>query len=178
MRFYVVGGPVYETMGSQFDRAELAALATGLGLNPHVGFVDFQPDPSQIYPALDIVVHASTRPEPFGLTIIEAMACGRAVIATAAGGAAELLTPGEDALAVPPGDVAALAIGLRQLLADADMRGRLGAQARLTAVRRFDARRLGAQLGAIYRRALTPAAMPANLPDSFKCVSLATQGNA
>jgi glycosyltransferase involved in cell wall biosynthesis len=166
VRFYVVGGPVYETQGSQFSRAELLNLAAQLGIGGRVGFVDFQPDPSTIYPALDIVVHASTRPEPFGLTIIEAMACGRAVIATAAGGAAELLTPSEDAVAVPPGDAAALAGALCQLLRDADGRARLGSQARRTAVRRFDVRRLGPQIVGVYRRVLTPTA-EAELPRLF-----------
>ena len=48
--------------------------------------------------ALDVVVHASTQPEPFGLVIAEAMACGRAVVVSSGGGAAEIVTPGEDAL--------------------------------------------------------------------------------
>lgn len=65
--------------------------------------------------ALDIVVHASTQPEPFGLVIAEAMACGRAVIASQAGGAAEIIDPGENALGLPPGDAAVLAERIVQL---------------------------------------------------------------
>jgi glycosyltransferase involved in cell wall biosynthesis len=172
VRFYIIGGPVYQTHGSQFSGVELHGLATALGIDRHCGFIGFQPDPWEIYPALDIVVHASTRPEPFGLTIIEAMACGRAVIATAAGGAAELVTPGQDALAVPPGDPAALADAIEQLLADAELRQRLGASARATAIERFDAARLGPQLTAVYRQVLEP---PVNLRGSFKQASLAAQ---
>ena len=52
--------------------------------------------------ALDIVVHASTEPEPFGLTIAEGMASGRAVIVSAAGGAAEIVQDGVDALTCAP----------------------------------------------------------------------------
>ena len=77
LRFYVVGGPIYKTAGSQFTQAQLRAQAQTLGLGSRVGFIGFQDDPAIIYRAADIVVHASTRPEPFGLTIIEAMACGR-----------------------------------------------------------------------------------------------------
>jgi glycosyltransferase involved in cell wall biosynthesis len=172
VRFYIIGGPVYQTDGSQFSAAELHGLAAALGIDRHCGFIGFQPDPWDVYPALDIVVHASTRPEPFGLTIVEAMACGRAVIATAAGGAAELVAPGQDALAVPPGDPAALAGALERLQADAELRQRLGASARATAVARFDAARLGPQLTAVYRQVLEP---PVNLRGSFKRASLAAQ---
>ena len=65
-----------------------------------VGFVPFVEDPVPVYRALDVVLHASTQPEPFGLTVVEAMACGRAVVVSAAGGAAELFTDGVDALGV------------------------------------------------------------------------------
>ena len=54
--------------------------------------------------SLDVAVHASTRPEPFGLTIAEAMGCGKPVVVAAAGGAAELFTPGHDGLGHAPGD--------------------------------------------------------------------------
>jgi len=74
-----------------------------------VGFVPFQDNPADVYRALDIVVHASTKPEPFGRTIVEAMACGKPVIAAQTGGAAELFTHDHDAVGVPPGDPAALA---------------------------------------------------------------------
>jgi glycosyltransferase involved in cell wall biosynthesis len=153
-RFYVIGGPIYKTRGSQFSREELAARAEALGLGKRVGFVPFQADPAEVYRALDVVVHASTQPEPFGLTIIEAMACGRAVIVSRAGGAAELFTDGEDALGAAPGDVERLAARMEQLLQSPQLRQTLGARARETAVRRFDSRRLGPQLSGLYRQAI------------------------
>jgi glycosyltransferase involved in cell wall biosynthesis len=153
-RFYVIGGPIYQTQGSQFHEAELRATVHALGLSPHVGFIGFQEKPEDIYPALDIVVHASTQPEPFGLTIVEAMACGRAVIAARAGGAAEIIEHDRDALGVPPGDVAALAGAIQSLLCNPAQRQRLGAEARRTALARFDQVRLGAQLVAVYEKAV------------------------
>ncbi len=73
-------------------------------------------------PALDVVVHASTRPEPFGRVIVEGMACGRAVVAVRDGGSAELFEDGVEALGVPPDDPDALAAAIDRLVADADLR--------------------------------------------------------
>jgi len=103
-----------------------------------VGLVPFQDDPVSVYRSLDIAVHASTRPEPFGLTVAEAMSCGRAVVVSA-----ELFRDGEDALGHPPGDVPALAGVLARLLTDAALRRRLGEAARRTAVSRFGFGQLG-----------------------------------
>jgi glycosyltransferase involved in cell wall biosynthesis len=150
VRFYLIGGPVYQTQGSQFSADELRSLGHVMDLDGKVGFIDFQRDPSEIYPALDVVVHASVQPEPFGLTIAEAMACGRAVVVAQAGGAAELFTPGYEALAVPPGDSRALVEAMQTLIQDASLRERLGAAARAAAVRRLDHSRLGPQLIRIY----------------------------
>ena len=146
VRFYIIGGPIYRTAGSQFSLEELSSYAASLGIAASVGFVPFQADPADIYRALDIVVHASTLPEPFGLTVAEAMACGRAVIVSNAGGAAEVFTDGVDALGHPPGDVAALAARMRQLIEDPGLRERLGSNARVTAKRQFDRSRLGPDL--------------------------------
>jgi glycosyltransferase involved in cell wall biosynthesis len=150
VRGYVVGGPIYATAGSQFTRDELEQRAAVNGLTGRVGVVPFQPDPADAYRMLDVVVHASTRPEPFGLTIAEAMSCGRPVVVAAAGGAAELFTPNEDALGFPPGDAAALADAIARLAADPNLRHQLGARARQTAVARFAVDRFGRELADVY----------------------------
>jgi glycosyltransferase involved in cell wall biosynthesis len=151
VRFYVVGGPIYRTLGSQYTRAELRGLAETLGIADRVGFIDFQREPAEIYRALDIVVQASTRPEPFGLTIAEAMACGRPVIVARAGGAAELFRPDVDAVGVPPADPAALTAALHRLITDPCLRQRLSDQARHSAAVRFSSESLAPQLLAAYR---------------------------
>ena len=87
--------------------------------------------------ALDVVVHASTEPEPFGLVIAEAMACGRPVIASRAGGAAEIVEPGVDGLSFSPGDVGQLAGAIARLAADPDERRRLG-EAAARGARQFE----------------------------------------
>ena len=87
MRGYIVGGPVYQTSGSQTSLEELRELVRALGLEGRIGFTGFVQDSSMAMRALDVVVHASTDPEPFGLVIAEAMACGKPVVVSRAGGA-------------------------------------------------------------------------------------------
>ena len=69
-------------------RGELERRAAANGLAGRVGFIPYQTDPADVYRMLDVAVHASIRPEPFGLTIVEAMSCGKPVVVSAAGGAA------------------------------------------------------------------------------------------
>ncbi len=153
VRAYVVGGALYETAGSQRSLDDLRALAGRLGVADRVGFTGYVEDAAAAMRGLDVVVHASTEPEPFGLVIVEAMACGRAVIASEAGGAAELIRPGVDALGHAPGDAAQLAARIAELAGDAGLRARLGAEGRATAERRFDRARLAAELVPIYQAA-------------------------
>ncbi len=151
VRGYVIGGALYQTDGSQHSLAELQAEAERLGLAGRVGFTGFVEDAASAMRALDVVVHASTQPEPFGLVIAEAMACGRALVASSAGGAAEIIHAGTDALAHAPGDEEALAELLARLTADEELRRRLGEAGRLTAGRSFDRARLARELIPIYR---------------------------
>jgi glycosyltransferase involved in cell wall biosynthesis len=151
VRGYIVGGPVYETSGSQVSLAELRALVASLGLDGRVGFTGFVQDSATAMRALDVVVHASTDPEPFGLVIAEAMACGRPVVASRAGGAMELTAPGVNALAYEPGDAAALARCLEELARDDGLRQRLSSAGRSTAEQSFNRRRMANELTPIYQ---------------------------
>ena len=158
VRGYVIGGPVYETAGSQVSLDELRASAAALGLTGRVGFTGFVTDAAQAMRALDVVVHASTEPEPFGLVIAEGMACARPVVVSRAGGAAEITTPGVDALAYAPGDAGQLAECLLSLVANASLRHRLGDAGRATAERVFDRRRLAVEMTPIYEALVARAA--------------------
>ena len=149
VRWFLIGGPIYRT-AAQFTEAELRAAVEARGLAERVGFIPFVADTAPIYRALDVVLHASTQPEPFGLTIAEAMACGRPVVVSAAGGAVELFTEEIDALGVSPGDAGALAEAVRRLTGDPELRLRLGSAARRTAEARFDATDYAKRLLAFY----------------------------
>jgi glycosyltransferase involved in cell wall biosynthesis len=150
VRAYIVGGPVYETEGSQFSIDELRGFAASLGIGGRIGFTGYLQDTAAAMRTLDVVVHASTDPEPFGLVIAEAMACGRAVIFSAAGGAAEVACPGVTALAHRPGDVAGLATCMERLIADPSLRARFADAGRQEA-KRFDRGRLAEELVPLYR---------------------------
>jgi glycosyltransferase involved in cell wall biosynthesis len=153
-RGYVVGGALYDTDGSQHSAEELRRLAADLGLTGRVGFAGFVDGVDGVMRALDVVVHASTAPEPFGLVIAEAMACGRAVITSGTGGASELVRDGVDAITHRPGDPADLASGIERLATDAPLRARLGRAARETAERRFDAGRFAEEFARTYEGAV------------------------
>jgi glycosyltransferase involved in cell wall biosynthesis len=150
-RAYVIGGSLYQTDGSQCSVEELRTAAAQMGISHLTGFTGFIDRPAEILRALDIVVHASTEPEPFGLVIVEAMACGRAVIVSQAGGAAEIIDEGVDALAHTPGDAAQLAQRIQQLALDGELRRRLGENGRAKALRCFDRARLTRDWVAIYQ---------------------------
>jgi glycosyltransferase involved in cell wall biosynthesis len=151
VRGYVIGDAQYQTEGSQFSLAALKTMAERLGVSSRVGFTGFVAEPAAAMRALDLVVHASTEPEPFGLVIVEAMACGRAVIVSDAGGAAELIASGVNALVHAPGNAEQLAERITELAADPALRARLGAAGRTTAEQRFNRTRLAQELIPIYQ---------------------------
>lgn len=152
VRAYIIGGTQYQTAGSQRTRAELISLAEALGLGGGVGFVDFQRDTAPVYRALDVVAHTSTEPEPFGLSIVEAMACGRAVAISHAGGAAEIAAACPGAATFPPGDASALTTLLCRLIADPPLRRTLGTAGRAAVERHFSRDVMGTALSTLYRR--------------------------
>jgi glycosyltransferase involved in cell wall biosynthesis len=150
IRAYIIGGPVYQTAGSQRSLQELDAYAAGLGLGGVVGFTGHIADVPAAMRALHIVVHASTSPEPFGMVIAEAMAAGRAVVAVREGGSGELFEDGVDALGHQMADAADLARQLSRLVEDVALREALGAAARRTAERRFSASRMACEFRQVY----------------------------
>jgi glycosyltransferase involved in cell wall biosynthesis len=103
-----------------------------------------------VYRALDIVVNASTRPEPFGRTVAEALAAGRTVVAPSAGGILEQISDGETGRLYPAGDATALASILGSLVASPEERRRLGAAAARHALSHLDAARLGPEVLGVY----------------------------
>ncbi len=155
VRGYVIGSALYQTEGSQYSLIELRNLASQLGIAEKIGFTGFIENSEAAIRSLDIVVHASTEPEPFGLVIAEAMACGRAVIVSESGGAAEITDTGINALGHRPGDAESLATDIERLSTNSDLRIRLGNAGRVTAEQRFDRLRLASELIPIYKQAIS-----------------------
>jgi glycosyltransferase involved in cell wall biosynthesis len=108
----------------------LRRLAVRLGIADRVTFSGFREDVAAELSRLDVLVHASVVPEPFGRVIVEGMAAGLPVIATGQGGPAEIIENEANGLLVPPNDTAALMHALRRLAARPELRRTLGAAAR------------------------------------------------
>lgn len=134
-------------------RARLEGLAGELGLQNRIHFTGWLADVAELLPALDIFVSAS-RVEPFGLVMVEAMAAGVPVVATATGGAREIVEEDVTGKIVPIGDVEAMAGALLALLADETKRRRMGEQARARARSRFSLERMVAETEALYGEVL------------------------
>jgi glycosyltransferase involved in cell wall biosynthesis len=150
IRAYIIGDAIYQSSQSQWQLEELRAMARSLGLDGRVGFTGFLPRPAEAIRALDIVAHTSTEPEPFGLAIAEAMACGKAVVTSLIGGPSEFVQDGINGLAHEAGNPQDLADKLERLVTDTAFRMRLGDEARLTAIRLFDRRRLASEMIPVY----------------------------
>lgn len=116
LHFAVVGDQIYDTSGDAGYGIELRTLAANLGIESHVSFLGFRRDTAQILQSLDVLVHASKRPEPFGRVIIEAMACGTPVTASAAGGPLEILQAEVSGLLHPCENWRAMADNVQTLL--------------------------------------------------------------
>ncbi len=116
----VVGGP--HEPEPEYP-AQLRDQVRRLGLGDAVTFAGFQADVPRWMQAMDIIVHASDR-EPFGIVVVEAMALGKPVVAGAAGGPAEVISPGVNGLLAPFGDADALAGALLRLIDDPGLAAR------------------------------------------------------
>lgn len=117
-----------ERMSEEMSR--LTALRSALGIEDIVTFLGKRDqDTLQYYYSAAVAVVVPSHYESFGLVALEAMACGRPVVASETGGLAFLVRDGETGFHVPTGDAQALADRLRRLLEDEVLRSRLGRQA-------------------------------------------------
>ncbi|MCC7519880.1 MAG: glycosyltransferase [Verrucomicrobiae bacterium] len=132
-RIIILGTPF---PGNEEHEVRLRRLAGELELGDRFALVGEMEDPRPAYAALDAVVLASARPEPFGGVVIEAMAMGKPVVGTALGGTVEQIEDGATGFLVPPNDSTAMADALARLLVDPALRARMGAAGR----QRFEAK--------------------------------------
>ncbi len=100
-----------------------------LRLSEHVRLVGFRHDLERLLPSLDLVVHPALK-EGLGVALLEALACGVAVIASNVGGIPDLIEDRVSGRLVPPGDAQALGAAITEMLDDAALRRRLGVAGR------------------------------------------------
>jgi glycosyltransferase involved in cell wall biosynthesis len=161
----VVGGPPTQQLDTDPEVTRLRRIADEVGVGDRLvftGAVSRDDVPGWIRSA-DVVL-AVPWYEPFGITPLEAMACGRPVVATAVGGLVDSVADGVTGDLVPPRDPAALGTALAALLADDDRRTAYGAAGVLRA-RRYRWSRVVADTDAVYRQVLSARA-PALLEES------------
>ena len=153
----VAGGPPADALDLDAEVQRLLALATTLGCADRVRFlgrVDHEQIPALMASA-DVVASVPWY-EPFGIVPVEAMACGRPVVATAVGGQLDTVAHHETGVLVPPRRPDEIAAALRRLLGDADLRARYGENAHRRAVG-YDWRQIARETEHVYQEVLDEA---------------------
>ena len=136
------------------------------------GFTDPELKP-RYYASADVFCAPSTGRESFGLVLVEAMASGVPVVASAIPGYQGVITHGETGLLVEPKDVQSLAMGLVRILADTDFRNRVTTNA-LEHVRQYDWERVAIRVKTVYELAIQSRATAAPRDTSRLAASLVT----
>ncbi len=127
--FFIYGeSSLYDEKTRKFEEY-LKVMTKTKHLEDRIHFMGFVPAETALQ-NLDLVVHASTEPEPFGRVIIEAMASGIPVIATDAGGASEIIRNRETGLLIEPKDANLLAERIKELKNNSELRDNLTTEAR------------------------------------------------
>ncbi len=138
-----------DTSASGEVRKQLEALVKELGLSERFYFLGWLDDAEKLLCAMDVFVSASET-ESFGLAIVEAMAAGTAVVATATEGAREVIDDGNTGVLVPIGDVDRIAGSVINLLSDPEKRRTIANQSVQSALKRFGLTRMVDEIEQIY----------------------------
>jgi glycosyltransferase involved in cell wall biosynthesis len=137
-------------IGDGPDRTQLVALARELGISRSVCFAGYHDDMARAYAGLDLMVMPSLD-EGLPMTLLEAMAAKRAVIASAVGAVPEVIEHGQNGLLVEPGNAGDLEQAMLLLLNDASLRNRIAENARQS-VSRFSSERMARNYLDFYQR--------------------------
>jgi len=148
-RLFVIGDVLFTR--TEAYAASLRDLAAQLGVADRVVFTGHRDDVGDCLAALDVAVHASTSPEPFGLALIEAMAAGTPIVAARGGATPEIVTTGVDGLLLPPGQSEELATALLALHDDPDRRRAFAEAADATVRERFEVSQMVRRVEDLYR---------------------------
>ena len=132
-------------------KGEMEALASALGISHAVRWPGFHRNMPRLLAAIDVYVQSSVN-EGLSLSILEAMAAEKAVVATNVGAAKEVIADGETGFLVPPGSSTAIATAVIALLDDPERRAAISRAARAHVESEFDLRKMVDQYGAVYAR--------------------------
>jgi len=132
----------------------LQELCGRLGIEHCVRWTGYRDDPLGLIASLDVAVHATIEPEPFGRVILEALALGVPMVATALGGPLEIIEDGVSGYLVPPADPDALAARVGDLLRDGSLADRIRAEGRRRVEEKFGLDPYILSMVGIYEQAL------------------------
>ncbi|MFJ1258180.1 glycosyltransferase family 4 protein [Cupriavidus sp. CuC1] len=136
---------------------QLRQQADALGLSGRMHFRPFEYDISTLMQGIDVLVHPPVGTEALGLVILEAMSCGKPVIATAVDGIPETFVDGEHGILVPPRDAGALAEAMARLAVDPVGAAQMGRRGRRWVKANFSLTNLGRETVELYRECLRAA---------------------
>ncbi len=150
------GRPVrFAAAGQGVQEAELMARHGRLGLGERFLFLGHRDDALRLVTAADVFVLASHQ-EGLPVALMEAASVGAAIVATAVGGVPQMVVDEVNGLVVPPGDPVLLADALDRMIADPELRARLGRQAEADSAR-YDIARATTEIEGIYLGLLRPS---------------------
>ena len=140
-------------VGDGPDRKQMERSAHELGIAKRCLFLGYQDDVAAFYGAIDVLLLPSAN-EGTPVSVIEALAAGRPVVATRVGGVPDIVRDGVDGYLVAPGDPNELAERLVRLARDPDRRARMGAEGRARVLQRYTVARLVDDVDLLYRSLL------------------------
>jgi glycosyltransferase involved in cell wall biosynthesis len=153
---FLVIGPIHDGVESERCAADIAERAKWAGLSGRFHLTDGRDDVAEILPELTVSVLASLS-EGLSNTLLESMAAGVPVVATAVGGTPEIVSDGAHGLLVPVGDPSALAAAIGRLVASPELARRMGERGRERVLARFGRERMVAETLGLYERLLLRA---------------------
>ncbi len=133
---------------------EVKELVSHYGLEQHIILTGYRKDVPTLMGLMDVVVHASITPEPFGMVLIEGMAMGKPVVATNMGGTLDIVVDGQTGFLVKPGDVNDIANAIRRLLCENTLAAVMGKNGKDRAAALFTKERYARQVEEVYTNVL------------------------
>lgn len=153
----VLIGDVSKAARDQRYAQELRESIANYGLEAQIILAGYRKDVPNYLKAFDIIVHASTNPEPFGLVVLEAMAFKKPLVGSRAGGVREIVVEGTSGMLFTPGDADDLARALRVLLSDQEAAARMGERGYDRLIAEFTLPMHIRRIQAVYAKLLGPA---------------------
>lgn len=140
---------------SESYKQELDSYIIDNDLKENIIFTGFRNNVPDILSLLDIMIHASIEPEPFGMVLLEGMAMGKPIIATNAGGPTEIVVNGETGILIPVNDHAKMAEAMIYFLSNKDEGKKMGEKGRQRLIEMFSIKKMVDEIESLYEDIFT-----------------------